>query len=118
MPDRSLLECQPRDEPAAAQLVENFQNSRERRQCLGQLWRPACALDQAEVGHHKVVALARAEFYSQDAYLGHENQAVEMRLELVPPKSGTRWYLQITHLNWNKIETFKVKKSLEEGVRK
>lgn len=69
-------------------------------------------------GHYKVVALARAEFYSQDAYLGHENQAVEMRLELVPPKSGTRWYLQITHLNWNKIETFKVKKSLEEGVRK
>ncbi len=69
-------------------------------------------------GHYKIVAMARAEYYTQDAYLGHENQAIEMQLELVPPKSGTRWYLQITHLNWNKIDTFKVKKSLEEGVRK
>jgi len=64
-------------------------------------------------GNYRVTAIARAEFYSQNNFLGHEDQVIEMELKLVPPESGRRWYLQISKLGWNKIEAFRAKKSLQ-----
>ena len=63
-------------------------------------------------GQFRVIALARADFYSNHQYLGHEDQVIEMRLELVPPKKGKRWYLQIDSLSWSKADTFRTKQQL------
>lgn len=60
-------------------------------------------------GAYRVIALGRADFYSDQQYLGHEDQVIEMILRLVPPESGKRWYLQITSLSWEKQENFKTK---------
>ena len=65
-------------------------------------------------GNYRVTAISRAEFYSQNNFLGHEDQVIEMELKLVPPESGRRWYLQISKLGWNKIEAFRAKKSLQK----
>ena len=53
-----------------------------------------------EEGFYKVTSHIRAEFYSHNQHLGHEDQVIEMTLKLVPPESGKRWYLQITTLSW------------------
>ncbi len=66
-----------------------------------------------EKGNYRVTAISRAEFYSQNNFLGHEDQVIEMELKLVPPESGRRWYLQISKLGWNKVEAFRAKKSLQ-----
>ena len=66
-------------------------------------------------GAYKVTALARADFYAGQQYLGHEDQVIEMILKLAPPESGKRWYLKITSLTWNKAETFKIKSQLRRG---
>jgi hypothetical protein len=65
-------------------------------------------------GNYKVTAMARADFYSQSNFLGHEDQVIEMELKLVPPENGRRWYLQISRLGWNKVEAFRAKKSLQK----
>ena len=67
-----------------------------------------------EKGNYRITAIGRAEFYSQNNFLGHEDQVIEMQLKLVPPESGRRWYLQITRLGWNKVEAFRAKKSLQK----
>lgn len=63
-------------------------------------------------GYYHVMALARKETYVNNEYLGHEDEAIEMVLQLMPPKNGRRWFLQINSLIRQKAETFKVKKSL------
>ena len=57
-------------------------------------------------GAYKVVVLGRVDFFSDHQYLGHEDQSIQMTLKLVPPESGKRWYLQITSLSWEKVESF------------
>lgn len=66
-------------------------------------------------GAYKVTALARAEFYASQQYLGHEDQVIEMVLKLAPPESGKRWYLKIISLSWNRADTFRKKTQLRRG---
>lgn len=61
-------------------------------------------------GYYQVTALARKETYVNNEYLGHTDEAIEMVLQLMPPKSGKRWFLQINNLSRQKAETFKAKK--------
>lgn len=64
-------------------------------------------------GAYQVTAFARADYYSEREYLGHEDKVIKMTLKLTPPESGKRWYLQIQKLTWLKAETFQRKQILE-----
>lgn len=65
-------------------------------------------------GNYQVVATARAEFYANQQYLGHEDQVIEMSMKLTPPQKSHRWYLQLTSLSWTKAEAFKTKTNLSQ----
>ena len=65
-------------------------------------------------GSYAVTAFARADFYAAGQSLGHEDQVVEMVLNLVPPDRAKRWYLQITSLSWSKLDSFNTRKTLTE----
>jgi hypothetical protein len=62
-------------------------------------------------GYYKVTTLARRDTYVNNDYIGHTDEAIEMILQLVPPKSGRRWFLQINSLTRQKAETFNIKKN-------
>ena len=66
-------------------------------------------------GAYKIMALARADFYANQQYLGYENQIIEMVLKLTPPEQGKRWYLKIISLSWNRAKTFETKSQLRQG---
>jgi len=66
-------------------------------------------------GAYKVVALAKAEFYSEQEFLGYEDQVIDMVMQLVPPKSGKRWYLEINSLSWDKAKTFRAKEKYKKS---
>lgn len=61
-------------------------------------------------GYYQVTALAKRDTYVNNEYIGHVEEAIEMVLQLVPPKSGRRWFLQIDSLTRQSAETFKVKR--------
>lgn len=61
-------------------------------------------------GYYQVTALARRDTYVNNEYLGHVDEAVEMILQLVPPKSGKRWYLQINSLSRQSADSFQTKR--------
>ena len=65
-------------------------------------------------GNYKVIANARAEFYANRHYLGHEDQVIEMTMRLSPPERGRRWYLELTSLNWQKANTFRTRTNLSK----
>ncbi|MGE3611002.1 MAG: hypothetical protein AB7I27_15535 [Bacteriovoracaceae bacterium] len=65
-------------------------------------------------GNYQVVATARAEFYANQQYLGHEDQVIEMSMKLTPPQKSHRWYLQLTSLSWTKADAFKTKTNLSQ----
>lgn len=65
-------------------------------------------------GNYQVVATARAEFYANQQYLGHEDQVIEMTMKLTPPQKSHRWYLQLTSLSWTKADTFQTKNNLSK----
>ena len=66
-------------------------------------------------GAYKATVLARAEFYSNHEYLGHEDQIVELTMRLTPPQSGQRWFLEIQSLHWGRADSFRVKNNLKTG---
>ena len=61
-------------------------------------------------GFYQITALARRDTYVNNEYIGHAEEAIEMVLQLVPPKSGRRWFLQINSLTRQNAETFKSKR--------
>jgi len=61
-------------------------------------------------GYYQVTALAKRETYINNDYIGSVEEAIEMVLQLVPPKSGRRWFLQINSLTRQNAQTFKVKR--------
>jgi hypothetical protein len=63
-------------------------------------------------GYYQATVLARRDTYVNNEYLGHVDEAIEMVLQLVPPRSGRRWFLQINSLSRQSAETFRVKKGL------
>jgi len=69
-------------------------------------------------GAYHIVARAKAEFYTNHQYIGHEDQVIEMVLRLTSPKKGKRWYLQITSLGWSKADTFRTKQILSNPASK
>lgn len=62
-------------------------------------------------GYYKVTVLAKRETYVNNEYIGHVDEVVEMVMQLVPPKSGRRWFLQINSLTRQNAETFKSKRN-------
>ena len=67
-------------------------------------------------GLYRVTAFVKADFYAEAQYLGGEDQVVEMKLKLVPPERGIRWYLQIIEINWSKLDKFKKRESVSKPV--
>ena len=61
-------------------------------------------------GFYQVTTLARKETYVNNEFLGNTDEAIEMVLQLQPPKAGKRWFLQINHLSRQKAETFRARK--------
>ena len=61
-------------------------------------------------GYYQVTALARRDTYVNNEFIGHNDEAIEMVLQLVPPRSGRRWFLQINSLTRQGAETFRVKR--------
>ena len=61
-------------------------------------------------GYYHVTALARRDTYVNNEFIGHNDVAIEMVLQLVPPRSGRRWFLQMNSLTRQSAETFKVKR--------
>ena len=57
-------------------------------------------------GSYQVTAFARADFYMDGQYLGHEDQVIEIQMQLVPPDNKRRWYLEIANLKWSKLDRF------------
>ena len=49
-------------------------------------------------GFFKVKAQTRRERFSNNEYMGSSDESIEMVLELVPPKRGKEWFLQINSL--------------------
>ena len=62
-------------------------------------------------GYYQVTVLAKRDTYVNNEYLGRVDEAIEMVLQLVPPKSGRRWFLQINSLTRQNAETFKSKRN-------
>ncbi len=67
-------------------------------------------IQAAGTGYYQLTALARRETYVNNEYLGHTDEAIEMVLQLMPPQSGKRWFLQINQLTRQKAETFRTKR--------
>ncbi len=65
-------------------------------------------------GSYGVTSFVQADFYAASQYLGHEDQVVEMKLKLVPPERGKRWYLQIISISWSKLEKFRSRNLIEK----
>lgn len=63
-------------------------------------------------GYYHVLAITRRDTYINNEYIGHADEAIEMVMQLVPPKSGKRWYLQIESLSRQSVESYKAKKNL------
>lgn len=61
-------------------------------------------------GYYLVTAIARRDTYINNDYIGHIDEVIEMVLQLVPPKSGRRWFLQINSLTRQNSDTFKARK--------
>ena len=61
-------------------------------------------------GYYQATVLGRRDTYVNNEYIGHNDEAIEMVLQLVPPKSGRRWFLQINSLTRQSAETFRVKR--------
>jgi hypothetical protein len=63
-------------------------------------------------GKYKVTALGRRDTYIANEYVGHKDEVIELQLDLIPPKSGKRWFLQISNLQRQRADTFEKKKGL------
>lgn len=63
-------------------------------------------------GYYQVLAITRRDTYINNEYIGHADEAIEMVMQLVPPKDGKRWYLQIESLSRQSVDSYKAKKHL------
>jgi hypothetical protein len=63
-------------------------------------------------GFYRAVALTRRDTYINNEYAGQAQEVVEMALELVPPRAGRRWFLQINSLARQSANAFSAKKGL------
>ena len=63
-------------------------------------------------GFYQVVAHAKRDTYINNEYLGHKEEVIEMVMQLIPPKAGRRWCLQINSLRRQSPEAFNGKSKL------
>lgn len=66
-------------------------------------------------GLYQVTAHAKVEFYAEGVDLGNEEQVIEMSLKLTHPDRHKRWFLQINHLKWSKLENFNTKTQYQKN---
>jgi hypothetical protein len=62
-----------------------------------------------EKGNYKVVIISTRERYASNEYLGKTDEIIEMRLKLVPPKQGKRWFIQIEDLTRTESNSFRAR---------
>ena len=62
-----------------------------------------------EKGNYKVVAVTTRERYAGSDYLGKTDEVIEMVLNLIPPRQGKKWFLQITSLTRTESTSFRAK---------
>ena len=60
-------------------------------------------------GFYHVVALGRRDRYINNEFVGHQDEVIEMVLELVAPKRERPWYVQINSLTRSDADTFRKK---------
>lgn len=65
----------------------------------------------SEDGYYQVIAWGKRDTYANNEYLGNTEEGIEMTLQLVPPRSGKRWFLQINSLARMKADLLQVKKN-------
>ena len=62
-----------------------------------------------EKGSYKVVAVTTRQRYADSEYLGKTDEVIEMILNLIPPRQGKKWFLQITSLTRTESTSFRAK---------
>ena len=62
-----------------------------------------------ESGNYKVIAITTRERYANNEYLGKTDEVIEMVLNLIPPKQGKKWFLQINSLTRTEANSFRGK---------
>ena len=63
-------------------------------------------------GQYRVIAMARRDTYINNEYVGHTDEAIEMDMLLVAPSQDRRWYLQVTRLSRQSVNSFNSKTSM------
>ena len=66
-------------------------------------------------GRYRVTADVRTDSYIRSEYVGARDESVTMVLELVPPRDGRRWFLQIKSLARMTAAAHKSRDSLQAG---
>ena len=66
-------------------------------------------------GRYRISVEVRTDSYIRSEYVGARDEAVTMGLELVPPRDGRRWFLQITSLARMTATAQKARDSLQKG---
>lgn len=67
-------------------------------------------------GSYKVTSLVKRDTYINNEHAGSMDEVIEMVLQLMPPKDGIDWFLQINSLTRSASETFKAKNRIS-GVQ-
>ena len=70
-----------------------------------------------EKGNYKVVAITTRERYANSEYLGKTDEVIEMVLNLIPPRQGKKWFLQISSLTRTESTSFRAKEITNKEVR-
>jgi len=65
-----------------------------------------------EKGQYKVTAIARRDTYVDNQFVGHGDLVIEMELNLVPPRPGQEWFVEMSKLSQYTKKTFLKKERL------
>ena len=71
--------------------------------------------DDKGSGQFRITAMARRDTYVNNEYLGHLDEIIQMRLQLLAPKPGMKWFLQIIELKRSTATAFRSEKSYPAG---
>lgn len=64
-------------------------------------------------GFYRVVATARRDRYINNEYIGHNDEVIEMMLQLVAPKRDRKWFIQINSLVRSDADLFRKKQKTQ-----
>lgn len=62
-------------------------------------------------GSYEALVIGRVDSYAGGSHIGFRDEVIEIQLKLVPPRTGKRWYLEMTRLSRSNLDNFKRRKS-------